>query len=843
MRNQKRFVVVLMVGFLSLIPLLSIDQTTKAQDDNPLKIEKVIGLSTIPGTFRMPTGIAVAKDGTIFIADSGESQIEVFDANLNFMYHFGSIGSGDSQFQIIEQIHLDENDNLYVLDSYLSQIKVFKKDGSFIKKWGDPSQFDSPHDFVFLNNKEIAIINSDHIYTDNAYIKVFSLDGDFIRDFIQDPEFLNPNYNEDFFNIAVDLKGYVYLHKFGEKLKVDYLKFSPEGYFVCEFLQEEDLKECAYLEYKAFSGQFMYVNNGNAVYKYKVPDDPAEPLQFVEIFLNEIEHDKDKPCRLGIYGLLCSQDKLYTFDFDHTRVTIYNLEKQRVGFLQSPIYEFASCYGDEALPTNIFSYPKGLTIGPDHNLYVVNRHYNKASVLNQEGEEIHSINLPFKQSKQCASAILLPEDIVFDQQGYCYMSDIRDSSIHVFKPDLTPHMVLEIPDGNPEGLAVNSSGNLVVCVEYYSDFMASKILLYDISKIDSKEITIKKTILLQNYLFSIYGNIVIDDKDNMIVNVAWWIQYEKDKLVGMHHSYKLLWINPDGEIFKEYEFDYLLKGVSRDGAGNIYTIQQGNSIVKLTSDGEFIWQQDMGHSGLYNMAFDSNGKIYVTDSYHNAVLFITDITLDKTPHALKISPIPKEIYDPKLHVQGETEPEATVTVNQQSIIVKPDGTFKVEIIFQKGENTITVIATDKARNSSEFSQVVTLKEKIVIHLFIGQSIIIVNGKNSPIDSEPYIDKNSGRTMVPVRVIIETVAGGQILYDSVEKRIDLFNNDTHIIFWIGNPKAIVYGKEVDIDPDKPVSPVIYKSRSYLPLRFIAETFEFKVDWEASTQRITLTYPKE
>jgi hypothetical protein len=55
--------------------------------------------------------------------------------------------------------------------------------------------------------------------------------------------------------------------------------------------------------------------------------------------------------------------------------------------------------------------------------------------------------------------------------------------------------------------------------------------------------------------------------------------------------------------------------------------------------------------------------------------------------------------------------------------------------------------------------------------------------------------------------------------------------------------MVNGVSVDIDPDKPVYPVIVKGRTFLPLRFIAEAFEFKVEWDASTQRITLTYPKE
>jgi len=90
----------------------------------------------------------------------------------------------------------------------------------------------------------------------------------------------------------------------------------------------------------------------------------------------------------------------------------------------------------------------------------------------------------------------------------------------------------------------------------------------------------------------------------------------------------------------------------------------------------------------------------------------------------------------------------------------------------------------------------------------------------------------------VRVIAESF-GATIHYESVERRIEIQYNNLSLIFWIGNPKAVVNGKEVDIDPEKPVSPVIVKNRSYLPLRFIGEAFGFHVDWDPATQWITLT----
>lgn len=557
----------------------------------------------------------------------------------------------------------------------------------------------------------------------------------------------------------MDPNGYVYMQKYGENRKVEYLKFSPDGYFVCEYIKKEDLDDNTFFQYKAFSDQFMFVTNGYAIYQYRILYDPKEPLEFVKVFLNEIEYEPDKTCKLSHDGLICAQDKLFTYDYYHNRITIYNFYQQRIGFIQSPILEFGSCYGSVEIPKNIFSNPEGITVGPDENLYVVDHLYNKMSILNQNGDEINSLALPFDQTKKCIGSILLPYDIIFDPLGYCYVSDIKEASIHIFKPDLSPHMVFDVSNCYPVGLAINSSGQLALCASN-DDPWESIIFLYDISRIESKEITLQKTIEIKDYLISFDGDIVVDEHDNMILNAKWSIQ--DNHLID--DSNKILWISPNGEIIKEIEFDHHPKALYRDESGNLYTIlQEVNTIIKLNPEGQTLWEKNIEQCGLACMTSDNSGHLLITNSYHNVVLVISDITLDKTPPILKISPIPQVVYDPILLIQGETEPEATVTVNQQNVLVKPDNSFEAEINLHPGENTLLVIATDKAGNLSEFTQQVVLKERTIIQLFIGQSLIIVNGKTSTLDSAPYIDKNSGRTMVPFRIIAESL-GADILFD-------------------------------------------------------------------------------
>ncbi|MCE5222744.1 NHL repeat-containing protein, partial [bacterium] len=300
MRNQRYFIILLLSVFLSLTPFLSVNQKTKAQDENPLKIEKVIGLSTIPGTFRNPSGIAIAKDGTIFIADFGESQIEVFDSNLKYLRSFGSIGSGEGQFQYLQQIRIDDNDNLYVLDSFLCRIQVFSKEGKFIRKWGEKgtktNQLHAPNDFVFLNQNEILLADSNFDFgKEKNNLKVFSIDGKFIRNFFKSSKYIsNELYYSD---LEVDHKGNIYIQSFDiDSLDNGFLKFSQDGSFLCDYISEgkEEKDITSYLYCTAAIGKYFYLNDGNALKKYEILDNPSDPLKFIKTILEETDEVMDE---------------------------------------------------------------------------------------------------------------------------------------------------------------------------------------------------------------------------------------------------------------------------------------------------------------------------------------------------------------------------------------------------------------------------------------------------------------------------------------------------------------------------------------------------------------------
>lgn len=81
------------------------------------------------------------------------------------------------------------------------------------------------------------------------------------------------------------------------------------------------------------------------------------------------------------------------------------------------------------------------------------------------------------------------------------------------------------------------------------------------------------------------------------------------------------------------------------------------------------------------------------------------ITFDNEPPTLQvISPKDQEEFfdkDKEIIVEGQTEEEASVTINGKFVIVDSSGNFQTTLELKEGENEITIAAYDKAENKIE----------------------------------------------------------------------------------------------------------------------------------------------
>ncbi|MHB8156068.1 MAG: stalk domain-containing protein [Desulfocucumaceae bacterium] len=93
--------------------------------------------------------------------------------------------------------------------------------------------------------------------------------------------------------------------------------------------------------------------------------------------------------------------------------------------------------------------------------------------------------------------------------------------------------------------------------------------------------------------------------------------------------------------------------------------------------------------------------------------------------------------------------------------------------------------------------------------------------------EPYVKDD--RTMVPLRVIAENL-GAKVDWIDKESRIDLLRKADKIQLWLGKSDASKNNETMPLD----VAPEEVNGRTFVPLRFVAEAFGCRVDWDDLTQ---------
>ena len=86
--------------------------------------------------FNMPTDMAFAKSGDIFVTDGyGNRRIVHFTKDGQFVKSFGVAGSLPGQFVLPHAIVINSQGTIFVADRNSGRIQLFRQDGQFIEQW------------------------------------------------------------------------------------------------------------------------------------------------------------------------------------------------------------------------------------------------------------------------------------------------------------------------------------------------------------------------------------------------------------------------------------------------------------------------------------------------------------------------------------------------------------------------------------------------------------------------------------------------------------------------------------------------------------------------------------
>ena len=120
-------------------------------DADTLKLKRKIGTTghnhelTAPGDLAKPTGVAVDKEGNLYVADTLNDRIEVFDADGVFLRTWGKNGDGPGYFARPKGVAVDSDGHVWVADGMQDRVQVFTNEGQLLITMGGhgllPGQF------------------------------------------------------------------------------------------------------------------------------------------------------------------------------------------------------------------------------------------------------------------------------------------------------------------------------------------------------------------------------------------------------------------------------------------------------------------------------------------------------------------------------------------------------------------------------------------------------------------------------------------------------------------------------------------------------------------------------
>lgn len=447
------------------------------------------------GNFLYPTGIAVNGNGNIYIVDTGNSRIQIFDNKGQFLSEFGSQGYGQGQFLNPSGVAISSNGQVYVADSGNHRIQVFDSNNQFLSQFGEfgsgPGQFNLPQGIALDNNGNIYVADMQ-----NYRIQVFSQNGQFLSQFGElgsDPgQFLEP------IGVAVDANGLIYVADFNNHR----IQIFDENH---QFLY-------AFGEFGGDPGALskpegVAVDSNGNIYVADMDNHRVQIFDSGGRYLKEIKGFREENFS-RVQGLAVRNGAIYILDNGDCSQGLCRAVVMPVGSLiikngrtisplgvavdsNNGIYmtiadaitgldssgQFLLRIGSQGSQPGEFNNPTGIAIDDSDNIYVADTGNDRVQIFNNRGTLINY----FGETGNTQGKFNQPKGVTV-RDNKIYVADTGNSRIQIFD---TSGQYLSEFDGSdtagealssPEGVTVDSGGNI-----YVADTGNSRIKIFNAS--------------------------------------------------------------------------------------------------------------------------------------------------------------------------------------------------------------------------------------------------------------------------------------------------------------------------------------------------------------------------
>ena len=389
----------------------------------------------------------------------------------------------------------------------------------------------------------------------------------------------------------------------------------------------------------------------------------------------------------------------------------------------------------------------------------------------------------------------------------------------------------------PYGVAVDASGNI-----YIADTYNSRIRKVDTSGIIT-------TIAGNGAYLSMYygeggaatkaaffpGNVAVDASGNIYIADPYdnrICKVDKDDIITTVAGNGSYSYSGDGGPAVKAGLDYPTS-VAVDASGNIYIADAANNAIrKVDKSGIITTVAGTGVKGYFgdggpavgagldyptSVAVDASGNIYIGDTNNYCIRkvdtsgAINTVVSNCIPGGIGGGPVDNPRICVAVDASGNLYfSEFYTTVCEEKAPILPSATGRKTIVFTVGQPSYTV-----------------------------------DGRSFAMDASPFI--SNGRVLVPVRYLADAL-GVQTAWDTSHtgavQQVYIISRNVSAILIIGSATMETSidqggGSPVSKIINMDVAPVIINGRTYLPARYVTDTFGCKIYWNEEAQTITIS----
>lgn len=541
-------------------------------------------LTAAQGKFSYPEDIAVGPaslESRVYVADTGNNRVQVFDSAGNFLEAWGknggdgSSGTQDGEFDGPSGIAVAAGGAVYVADTGNNRIQVFDSDGIYLETWGAAGGAAGTGEKEYNQPWGISFDASGNIYIadkGNDRIQVYTAGGAYSSSINAGNGLDGPT------SLAFDSTGNIYVtERNGSDYTANVKKLAPDGSSVLE----------------AWPG-----------------DLPNPPQYFIFYFPTDIAVD--------------SNDNVYITNRENNQVVVYDPGTESLDWWGAGDTITSAAYG--TAPGEFYR-PSGICIDESGAIFVLEYHNCRFQKLDTSGNS--SMQIGGSSYRTGEGEFYYPENVAVDSSGNIYVTDSSNHRIQKF--DSSGAFVTMWGAGSGSGLSGTGDGEFYSPGEIAVDAGGGVYVIdtYNnrIQKFDSDGTFITKwgnnggdgTSGDGNGAFNNPGDFCLDSSVNIYVADTNNNRIQKFSSGG---TFLDVWRKPEEGDIQYWNVEHIMQpsgiGISHDGSGFFvlrYTTSD-NTVSKFDANFDYtdinIVSGDNPFSSPRDLETGPNGNVFIS---------------------------------------------------------------------------------------------------------------------------------------------------------------------------------------------------------------------------------------